>query len=78
MGMQSAGPVAQLLSAGVVLQDVSLQHVAGNSEVLAALGPAAGTLESLHVNHLDGLCNLEDGRDMEVSRDLPVIHNMAA
>ena len=67
-GVQCAGAVAQLLSAGVVLEDVMLQNVFGNSKLLAALGPAAGTLESLHVHRLDGFCNLEDARDMKVSR----------
>ena len=75
--MQCAGPVVQLLSAGVVLEDVSLWNVSGNSELLAALGPAAGTLESLSVDLHDGCRNVQDDRDMEVSGDLPVFHSMA-
>ena len=64
--MQCAGPVARLLSAGVVLEDVSLEHMSGNSELLAALGPAAGTLKSLYVRRLGVFRNVQDDRVMEV------------
>jgi hypothetical protein len=64
--MQCAGPVAQLLSAGVMLEDVSLEHMSGNSELLAALGSAAGTLKSLYVRRLGVFRDVQDDRVMEV------------
>ncbi len=75
--VQQVGPtVAQLLSAGIVLEDVSLQDLPGISELLAALGPAAGTLKSLCINRLYSVDNVQDTRYMEVSRILSVLHHM--
>ena len=64
--------MARLLSAGVVLEDVVLQDVPGNNELLlAALGPAAATLESLCIERHDEDSDVQQ-RDREVSRKCSV------
>jgi hypothetical protein len=75
--VQQVGPVAQLLSAGIMLEDVSLQDLPGISELLAALGPAAGTLKSLCINRLYSIDDVQDTRDNEVSRILSFLPHMA-
>jgi hypothetical protein len=48
--------VVQLLTAGGMLEDVLLQRISGSSELLAALGRSAGTLELLDVRDLEKVC----------------------
>ena len=59
--------MAQLLGAGVVLEDVVLQEVYGNNQLLlAALAPAAATLKSLSIDCHHTRPDVQDTRNMEV------------
>jgi hypothetical protein len=74
--VQSAGPVVQLLSAGVLLEDVLLEKVTSDSRPLAALAPAAGTHKPLDDRKLDKVCNMQDNRAlMFIQDDSSVLHN---
>jgi hypothetical protein len=61
--------VAQLLGAGVVVEDVILQDIPGHRQLLAALGSAAATLESLCISRHSGAFDVQETKDREVSRN---------
>lgn len=67
----------QLLSAGTVLEDVLLHDLPSITELLAALKPAAGTLKVLWIHRRNSVDDVQVIKDMEVSRILSAIHNMA-
>ena len=74
--MQSAGPVVQLLSAGVLLEDVLLWKVASDSGPVAALAPAAGARKSFVDRKLDKVCNVQNNRILQfIQDDSSVLHN---
>ena len=62
------GPVAQLLSAAVVVEDVSLQGVADGGKLLATLTPASGTLRVLDVTDVG---NIGTGNDVRTAQFYP-------
>ena len=71
--------MAQLLSAGLVLEDVALWKIPGNNELLlAALAPAAGKLKSLCIYRLYTGSNMQLTKDQKVSRHLSMLHDVAA
>jgi hypothetical protein len=67
--VQSAGPVVQLLSAGVLLEDVLLEKFTSDSGPLAALAPAAGTRKPLDDRKLDKVCSVQDNRVVKFIQD---------
>lgn len=75
------GALAQLFSAGVALEDVSLQTLGGVSELLellAALAPAAGTLKSLYANDAGRMSNVRPGNQvLTTSCSMPGIGHRA-
>jgi hypothetical protein len=74
--VQSAGPVVQLLSAGVLLEDVSLEKVTSGSGPLAALAPAAGTRKPLDDRKVDKVCSVQENRVLKfIQDDSSVLHN---
>jgi hypothetical protein len=56
------GSVAQLLRAAAAVEEVTLQQVHHDPELLAALGPAAGTLRALDFTDIEIPCMADEVR----------------